>query len=121
MHGLRPPALDDLGLAGALRELAAALRRPARDRLSVASTVAAGAELPAAVEVAAYAITGEALANAARHAGAALRPCGSSAAAGWLAVRVADDGCGHAVRTPARAWAWCRCGAARRSSAAPST
>src|SRR3712207_9509194 len=68
VYGLRPPALDDLGLLGALRESAA---QYAAKGLSV--SVEAPESLPplsAAVEVAAYRIAQEALTNVARHAGA---------------------------------------------------
>ncbi|WES64556.1 GAF domain-containing sensor histidine kinase [Microbacter sp. GSS18] len=63
---LRPPALDDLGLAGALRERADALM-PGAVTLDVRMGEVA---LPAAVDVAAYRIATEAMTNAARHSGA---------------------------------------------------
>jgi signal transduction histidine kinase len=63
---LRPPALDELGLASALRERADAIV-PGRARVTSGLD---GVSLPAAVEVAAYRIGAEALANAARHSGA---------------------------------------------------
>lgn len=93
VHGLRPPALDDLGLLAALGQQA--------ERLSTASlavTVAAEEVPPlsAAVEVAAYRIASEALANTARHAGArraAVRLVGGDHA---LLVEVVDDGAGIA-------------------------
>jgi signal transduction histidine kinase len=56
--------------------------------------VDAGAELPAAVEVAAYAITAEALANVARHAGARSASVRVERDGGALVVAVSDDGCG---------------------------
>lgn len=63
---LRPPALDELGLARALRERADALF----DGHARVSVDTADAVLPAAVEVATYRIGTEALTNAARHSGA---------------------------------------------------
>jgi len=89
VHDLRPPALDELGLVGALRRHADQLGTgtPAVD-------VDAPDELPplpAAVEVAAYRIGAEALTNAVRHAGAAhvaLR----IAVADALELEVRDDG-----------------------------
>jgi signal transduction histidine kinase len=62
---LRPPALDELGLVGALREQASSLFPGA----VVVESDADGAPMPAAIEVAAYRIATEALANAARHSG----------------------------------------------------
>jgi signal transduction histidine kinase len=100
VHGLRPPALDDLGLAAALGELAGRFDGPLSINMSVDVTLDAGAELPAAVEVAAYAITGEALANAARHAGAESAWVRLERDVRWLTLTVADDGCG--VRPDAR-------------------
>ena len=91
VYGLRPPALDQLGLTGALRQHAAAL-----------SGAELGCEiaepdplppLPAAVEAAAYRIAQEALANVARHAHA--RTAVVSITVGeTLRLEVADDGCG---------------------------
>jgi signal transduction histidine kinase len=65
VYGLRPPALDELGLAAALRRHG--------DALPVTVTIDAPERLPtlpAAVEVAAYRIATEALTNVARHSGA---------------------------------------------------
>ncbi len=93
VYGLRPPALDDLGLIGALRETA---EQYGAKGLGVA--VQAPNEIPplsAAVEVAAYRIAQEALTNVARHAGA--RTCAVSLAvegAGVLVLEVRDDGRG---------------------------
>ncbi|MFF4417279.1 sensor histidine kinase [Streptosporangium sp. NPDC001559] len=90
VYGLRPPALDDLGLAGAVRQMAG----PGVE----VSGEAAG--LPAAVEVAAYRIVQEALTNATRHAGAqTVRVVLEQVAPGQdgrehLNVRVSDDGVG---------------------------
>ncbi|WP_083958387.1 sensor histidine kinase [Herbidospora mongoliensis] len=60
VYGLRPPALDDLGLAGAVKDLGP-------DALTVDGDLTG---LPAAVEVAAYRIAQEALTNIHRHAAA---------------------------------------------------
>lgn len=87
---LRPPALDD-GLEAALRDECRRLSRPGFSvRLHVEPPLA---DLPAAVEVAAYRIVAEAVTNAARHAEAAVctvtvgRP-------GPLVIEVTDDGVG---------------------------
>ncbi|MEV7970495.1 sensor histidine kinase [Sphaerisporangium sp. NPDC088356] len=86
VYGLRPPALDDLGLAEAVRLLAE----------PDASLVVEGEldELPAAVEVAAYRITQEALTNARRHARASRIVVTLSRSADGLRLRVRDDGVG---------------------------
>jgi signal transduction histidine kinase len=88
VEGLRPAALDDLGLAEAVRQLAATTD------LSVELDADQLPGLPAATEVAAYRIVQEALTNAARHSGGRrarvrLRRSGSD-----LVVEVTDDGSG---------------------------
>ncbi|GAB3445524.1 hypothetical protein GCM10027517_26610 [Phycicoccus ginsengisoli] len=92
VHDLRPPALDDLGLVGALRQQASALSGPG---FAVHVEAAEGVEtLPAAVEVAAYRVVGEAVTNAARHARASRCDVRLHVAAGELHLRVSDDGVG---------------------------
>ena len=105
VHGLRPPALDELGLIGALRERAARYEtgggihpvdgeHPGDAALAV--TVITPQELPplpAAIEVAVYRIVEEAVANVARHAAA--RTCQVRLeASDWLTLTVEDDGTG---------------------------
>ena len=90
VYNLRPPALDQLGLAAALAESAGQVG-------GVAVVVDAPSDLPAlpaAVEVAAYRIAQEALTNVARHADA--RHCWLRL---WLennhlCLEVRDDGRG---------------------------
>lgn len=68
IYGLRPPALDDLGLLGALRQQADQSWR--RDGVTLQVTVDAPQSVPkmsAAVEVAAYRIATESVTNALRH------------------------------------------------------
>lgn len=93
-HGLRPLALDELGLVGAIREQAIGVDRAGMPGPEVA--VDDGLELPqlpAAVEVAAYRIATEAITNAVRHAGA--RHCRVRIVANAaLEVEVTDDGHG---------------------------
>jgi signal transduction histidine kinase len=93
VEGLRPPALDELGLAGACAQ--------AVERLTAGTGLVASVDacddlpaLPAAVEVAAYRIVVEAVTNTVRHAHA--RHCRVSMAStpAGLAVEVTDDGTG---------------------------
>ncbi|MFD4974170.1 sensor histidine kinase [Streptomyces sp. NPDC058424] len=90
VHGLRPPSLDDLGLAGALRSQA--------DRLTAGSplrvTIEAGElpDLPAAVEVAAYRTAVEAITNAVRHSDGRQCHVRLDASTRELVLRVGDDG-----------------------------
>lgn len=91
VYELRPPALDELGLVGAIRQQAD--RLGTRAMLVEISGPATMPPFPAAVEVAAYRIAVEAIANAARHAGA--RRCDVHlVAADGLTIEVLDDGCG---------------------------
>jgi signal transduction histidine kinase len=91
VHELRPPALDDLGLARAVEQLAGRV-----DGGGCAVRVAAHVPhaLPAAVEVAAFRIASEALANARRHAGAREVVVRLDSVPDRLVVEVADDGTG---------------------------
>lgn len=93
VEGLRPPALDELGLAGALRQHAASLHSAEGSRLQVVLDVPeALPPLPAATEVAAYRIVVEALTNVARHAAATSARVEICAVAGELRFTVLDDG-----------------------------
>jgi signal transduction histidine kinase len=93
IHGLRPPALDDLGLAGALDALVRGFQRPGL-AIALDSQSPLGA-LPAAVEVAAYRIVQEALTNVVRHARA--QHCLVALTQGEaLDLRIEDDGIGLA-------------------------
>ena len=92
VYALRPPALDEYGLVAALQEQVS--QRAGIEGLSV-SLIAPERlpPLPAAVEVAAYRIVVEALANVVRHAHA--RHCAIRLdVEGGLTVEVADDGVG---------------------------
>jgi signal transduction histidine kinase len=94
-HGLRPPALDELGLVASLRELAADHNQPGRLQIVVDAPDVIP-PLPAAVEVAAYRIAAEALTNVARHA-QAQRCLVRLAVDGALRLEVLDDGRGLAA------------------------
>jgi signal transduction histidine kinase len=102
VYGLRPPALDDVGLVGAIRQQVDRLSPP-----GLTCTVDAPADpadlpgLPAAVEVAALRIVTEALSNVVRHAGATTCAVTLVRAGGELRVEVRDDGAGIEPGTPA--------------------
>jgi signal transduction histidine kinase len=94
---LRPPALDTLGLLGAIRQQADALSGPAGSgpRFTVEGDPALPA-LPAAVEVAAYRITVEAMMNVVRHAAATTCAVHLALVGDELEIAVSDDGRGLA-------------------------
>lgn len=91
VHDLRPAVLDELGLAGALDDLALDLDGNAVVSVEIAQPLP---ELPAAVEVAAFRIAQEALANAVKHASARRITVVVRPVAEGLLLRVADDGRG---------------------------
>jgi signal transduction histidine kinase len=93
VEGLRPPALDELGLAGACAQAAGRLTSGTDLAVSVHASGDLPA-LPAAVEVAAYRIVVEAVTNTVRHASA--RRCDVSLifVPAGLAVTITDDGTG---------------------------
>ena len=69
VYGLRPSALDELGLAGALRDQAERFRCQAPAlAISLDAPIKGLVGLPPVVEMACYGIVTEALANVARHA-----------------------------------------------------
>jgi signal transduction histidine kinase len=93
VEGLRPPALDELGLADACAQ--------AVERLTAGANLAVGVlasddlpALPAAVEVAAYRIVVEAVTNIVRHARARSCQVSVALASAALTVTVTDDGVG---------------------------
>ena len=92
---LRPPAIDEVGLVGAIRQRAAALSGGMAIDVSGPDTLPA---LPAAIEVAAYRIASEAMTNVARHSGAT-RCRVAIAIDGAFELTVADNGTGTDGRT----------------------
>ena len=112
VHNLRPPALDDLGLAAAIRQEAAKHGHVAQNSqgasdseigqdngLTTTFTVEAPdplPPLPAAVEVAAYRVAQEAITNVSRHAkaGSCRVVLSVDEARNSLALEVVDDGIG---------------------------
>jgi len=89
-RGIHPAILSESGLRPALRTLA---RRAA---IPVEIDVATDMRLPEPIEVAAYFVVSEALANAAKHAQASLIEVSLAPGDGSLLLSVRDDGVGGA-------------------------
>jgi signal transduction histidine kinase len=93
-RGIHPAILSKAGLRPALRALGR------RSAVPVELDVRVDGRLPEPVEVGAYYVVSEMLANAAKHARASMIQVDAETAGGMLRVRVHDDGIGGA--TPAR-------------------
>jgi two-component system NarL family sensor kinase len=96
VEGLRPPAVDDLGLGTAIEQLASRIVVGPPLTLDVAPLP----ELPAAVEAAAFRVAQEALTNAVRHADARAVHVRLHAVDGVLLLEVSDDGRGAVAARP---------------------
>lgn len=94
VEGLRPPALDELGVGGAIEQLVADLTP--HEGLRVELTVEDLCSAPAAVEVALYRVAQEALTNVVRHAAATRARVALSVRAGEVLLDVTDNGSGGA-------------------------
>jgi len=92
--GALPPVLADHGLEAAVEDLVAS------SPLAVAIEAMPGRRLPEPVEVAAYFVVAEALANVAKHAGARSASVRVRRTGAIVAIEVRDDGAGGA--DPAR-------------------
>ena len=93
-RGLHPAIVTDAGLGGALETLA---ERPG---VPVALFVDLPERLPEVIEVGAFYLVAEALANAKKHAGANQLTVRVRAENSWLRVTVSDDGRGGADARP---------------------
>jgi two-component system, NarL family, sensor histidine kinase UhpB len=94
--GLRPPALDMLGLAPAVESLARQLAERSGVRIRTHTEPVNGLLEPAA-ELAMYRIVQEALGNAARHAAAKQVDVDLERRDGYVVASVRDDGRGFSV------------------------
>lgn len=94
VYDLRPPALDELGLVGALRQQAVRFSMSAATPQVVVKAADDLSGLPAAVEVAAYRICQEALENVRKHAVADHCEIVLAVVDGALNVEVRDNGVG---------------------------
>ena len=95
IYGLRPPALDQLGLAASLRGLATQESSPGTSVTIDAPN--SMPPLPAAVEVAAYWIAQEALTNVKRHAHAQHCSVRVAVEPTTLRLEIADNGAGLSI------------------------
>jgi signal transduction histidine kinase len=95
-YGLRPAALDALGLVGALREEGSRYG-PVKVIIQAPESLPA---LPSSVEVAAYRIAAEALTNVVRHSDATLASVRLAADNGALEMIITDDGSATAPWSP---------------------
>ena len=98
VYALRPPALDELGLMDALGQAGQSVADKMEFEFDRPGELP---PLPAAVEVAAYRITQEALNNVVRHSGASHCRLAVSLAGGGLRLEVSDDGSGIPAGAPA--------------------
>ena len=94
VDGLRPPALDELGLVGAVEQHTARYGGDGAGVPVVLEVPRPRPPLPAAVEVAAYRIASEALTNVVRHAAATAGRVRLALDGDTLEVEVSDDGRG---------------------------
>jgi two-component system, NarL family, sensor kinase len=86
-YGLRPPALDELGLVGAVK-----VKTDTFQGLPIDVEAGDLPSLPAAVEVAAYRIVMEALTNVARHSAATRAGVALHVTDDCLTIEVSDNG-----------------------------
>ncbi len=89
-RGIHPAILSEAGLRPALRALGR------RSTIPVEMQVRVDGRLPEPVEVGAYYVVSEMLANAAKHARASVVEVDAEASGGTLRLRVRDDGIGGA-------------------------
>jgi signal transduction histidine kinase len=89
-RGIHPAILSEAGLRPALRALGR------RSAIPVDMQVRVDGRLPEPVEVGAYYVVSEMLANAAKHARASVVEVNAEASGGTLRLRVRDDGIGGA-------------------------
>jgi len=89
-HGIHPAVVTAHGLAVALEQIAARAAVPVR------LTVELEGRLPEALEVAAYFVVSESLANIGKHARASAATVGIARTNGQVVVEIVDDGVGGA-------------------------
>ncbi len=94
VHDLRPPLLDEVGIISAMREFITTLTRTGKTRITL-NHMGELSTLPAAVEVALYRVTLEAVTNVVKHARATYCEITLSHENNrWLTLSVEDNGNG---------------------------
>lgn len=101
-RGLRPPALDELGLVPAIESHVRSVRAISQIDLTLEAG-SPGSRLPPEAELAVYRIVQESLSNVLRHSGATRASVRLSREGGRLVVCVRDDGRGFPVEEVQRA------------------
>ncbi|HEX2080382.1 MAG TPA: sensor histidine kinase [Longimicrobium sp.] len=96
-RGLRPPALDELGLIPAIESHVRSIREITEIDLTLDADAAAGGELPPEASLAVYRIVQEAMSNVVRHSGATRAAVRVGREPDRLVVTVEDDGHGFDV------------------------
>lgn len=98
---LRAPALEESGLAAALRRYVEPSRSSEKFQVDL-QIVGLGKSLPQAVEIAVFRIVQEALANAAKHSGAGKAEVRVHSEGGQVVVTISDEGSGFDVEAAMR-------------------
>jgi signal transduction histidine kinase len=96
---LRPPALDELGLAPALKELSGNLEEQGGPTVQLEIELPDGTRLPAKLETAIFRITQEALTNVVKHAEAKTVRIALACRERSVVLSIDDDGRGFSSRT----------------------
>lgn len=96
---LRPPALDELGLAAALKDLSGSLEERGGPKVELEIDLPRGRRLPAKLETAIFRVTQEALTNVVKHAEARTVRIAFACRERSVALTVEDDGRGFSGRT----------------------
>jgi PAS domain S-box-containing protein len=96
-YQLHPPALDELGLAGAVQEYAAGFTQRSGIKVTLDTSPALG-RLPAETERALFRVVQESLGNVHRHSGSPTATIRIARENGDVVLEVTDQGCGLRVR-----------------------
>ena len=99
---LRPPALDEFGLAPALKDLSSGLEERGGPKVELEIDLPAGTRLPSKLETAIFRITQEALTNVVKHAEAKTVRITFACRERSVVLAVEDDGRGFSPRKDRR-------------------